>query len=192
MRNKLIIIFATFMFLIGCTKDASQVSLTRISTGDDTYNQILEIQVSNLKSTYLIDSPIPITIKIKNLGPKQTDTGTEFVDPDAQLFPYLTVWIEQDSNLKIEQINLPIENRVLIKQSETFEYYVDLSKVKALSLPGQYDVSIGHKNDIITDIGDWTGTLRSRSQKIKIIKKQLICWDASALCPLSQGLDLFG
>lgn len=181
MRNKQLFVSVTLLVLIGCAKKPSgqaptdkptEASRIGISSGYDTYNRVLEIQVSDLASTYLVGSPIPITVQIKNLGPKQSDSEVQSVHPGAQLFPFLTVWVEQNSKLTTESINLPIENRIWIKQGETFERSVDLSNVKALSSPGQYNISIGHENYAITDIGDWTGTLRSRSQKIKIVEKE--------------------
>lgn len=182
MRNKAIIVISVFLTIAGCVKNPSLEPSTNISheashveksTGDDTYDRILEIQVSNLDSTYQVGSPIPITIQIKNLGPKQSGSETQSVHPGAQLFPFITVWVEQNSKLTTENISLPIENRIWIKQGETFERSVDLSKIEALSSPGEYHVSIGHENGDIKDLGDWTGILRSRSQRINIVEKKL-------------------
>jgi hypothetical protein len=145
---------------------------TALSTGEDTYKRVLEIAVSDLDSTYPVGSPIRITVQIKNHGPKGPGTSTHSVHPTAQLFPHLTVWVEKDAKLSLEQLSLPIENRILIKQGETFEHSVDLAKVRLLSTPAKYLVSVGHWNDMVTDIGDWTGTLRSRSQTIVVEKKE--------------------
>jgi len=145
---------------------------TALSTGEDTYKRVLEIAVSDLDSTYRAGSPIRITVQIKNHGPKGPGTGAQPRHPTAQLFPHLTVWVEKDNKLSSEQISLPIENRILIKQGETFEHSVDLAKVRLLSAPGKYLVSVGHWNGLITDIGDWTGTLRSRSQTIVVEKNE--------------------
>lgn len=145
---------------------------TALSTGEDTYKRVLEIAVSDLDSTYRVGSPIRVTVQIKNHGPKGPGTSTHPAHPTAQLFPHLTVWVEKDAKLSSEQLSLPIENRILIKQGETFEYSVDLAKVRLLSAPAKYLVSVGHWNDMITDLGDWTGTLRSRSQTIVIEKNE--------------------
>jgi hypothetical protein len=145
---------------------------TTLSTGEDTYKRVLEIAVSDLDSTYQVGSPIRITVQIKNHGPKGPGTNAQPRHPTAQLFPHLTVWVEKDAKLSSEQLPLPIENRIWIKQGETFEHSVDLAKVRLLSAPGKYLVSVGHWNYMITDLGDWTGTLRSRSQTIVVEKNE--------------------
>jgi hypothetical protein len=140
------------------------------SIGQDTYNRLLEVQVSDLAHKYQV---IPITVQITNLEPQEPpDADVPSKHPTAQLFPHFAVWIEENSKLMTERITLPIENRIWFKQDETFERSVDLSTVEILSAPGEYVVSIGHENDVITDLGDWTGTLRSRSQTIVIKEKE--------------------
>ncbi len=157
---------------------------TALSTGEDTYKRVLEIVVSDLDSTYRAGSPIRITVQIKNHGPKGLRTSAQPGHPTAQLFPHLTVWVEKDDKLSSEQLPLPIENRILIKQGETFEYSVDLAKVRLLSDLGKYLVSIGHRNDLIGDLGDWTGTLRSRSQTI-VVEKNEPGWVSKLFVPVS-------
>jgi len=157
---------------------------TALSTGEDTYKRVLEIAVSDLDSTYQAGSPIPITVQIKNHGPKGLSNSAQPGHPTAQLFPHLTVWVEKDDKLSSEQLPLPIENRILIKQGQTFEYSVDLAKVRLLSAPGKYLVSVGHWNSLITDIGDWTGTLRSRSQTI-VVEKNEPDWVSKLFMPVS-------
>lgn len=193
MKKNTIFLLAS-LTLLGCAKNrpengaAPAVSLnepaTALSTGEDTYKRVLEIAVSDLDSTYRAGSPIPITVQIKNHGPKGLRTSAQPGHPTAQLFPHLTVWVEKDDKLSFEQLPLPIENRILIKQGRTFEYSVDLAKVRLLSAPGKYLVSVGHWNSLITDIGDWTGTLRSRSQTI-VVEKNEPGWVSKLFVPVS-------
>lgn len=142
-----------------------------LSTGQDDYKRVLSIAVSDLASEYKLGESIPITVKITNLGSKGGDTAVRSAHATAQLFPHLTVWVEKDGQVSVERLSLRIENRIWIKQGQSFERIVDLSHVPALSFPGEYIVSIGHQNSIIKDYGDWTGTLRSRRQKIRINRK---------------------
>jgi hypothetical protein len=176
MNRSISIVPACLIVLCGCARTPttdSSATLGARSTGQDTYNRLLEVQVSDFAGTYQVGAPIPVTVRISNLGPQESrDADVPSKHPTAQLFPHLTVWIEQNSKVRSEQMALPIENRIRIKQTETFERQVDLSKAKILSTPGEYEVSIGHENGFISDLGDWTGTLRSRAQTIVTKKKE--------------------
>lgn len=171
--NRLTIIALACVTAVGCaTAPDSRIGLERgtapsRSTGFDTYNRVLEVRVSDLAKRYRLGSPIPITVRITNLGPRDSgDSDIPSKHPTAQLFPHLTVWVEKDGRVLSERFPLPIENRIRIKKGQTFERTVDLSLVRLLSTAGKYLVSVGHWNGAITDLGDWTGTLRSRSQAI--------------------------
>lgn len=171
--NRLVIIAAACVAAIGCATapnghvGVARGTATARSTGLDTYNRVLEVWVSNLAKRYRLGSPIPITVRITNLGPRDSrDSDIPSKHPTAQLFPHLTVWVEKDGKVLSERLPLPIENRIRIKKGEIFERSVDLSEVRLLSTAGKYLVSVGHWNYFVTDIGDWTGTLRSRSQPI--------------------------
>ena len=130
-----------------------------LSVGEDSYNRALGVSITDLQPTYIAGSKIAATVRIKNHGPPKTDPPPKH--PQVQLFPHLTLWIKQNSNLTTERIRLPIENRIRIKQGETFERTIDLSEMDVLTTPGEYHVAIGHENWVTTDLGDWTGTLRT-------------------------------
>ncbi len=176
MKRPVSIVINCLIVLCGCARaptSNSPAARSARSTGQDTYDRLLEVQVSDLSKVYQVSSPILATVWITNLGPQQPrDADVPSKHPQAQLFPHLTVWVHQDSKLTSERMALPIENRIRIKQGETFERQVDLSTFTILSTPGEYEVSIGHENDLITDLGDWTGRLRSRSQTIVIKAKE--------------------
>ena len=126
---------------------------------------LLRVWVSDLKPVYTLGKSIPLTVRIRA---RRNPEGTDRADRGAQLFPFLTVWVESESGLKIEQIALPIENRLHIKVGETFERRIDLARAQALKEPGTYEASVGHQNGLVKDIGDWLGTLRSRSQSVQV------------------------
>jgi len=147
------------------TRSQPDVPKVDLSTGKDTYGRVLGISVSDIGGTYRFGSQIPITVRITNCTPAKAE------HPRAQLFPHLTVWVKLNQTLTTDKIKLPIENRIGINPGETFVQSVDLSLVSLFSAPGKYDVSIGHENGDIEDIGDWTGTLRSRTQSIEIKNK---------------------
>lgn len=140
----------------------------------DSYRRVLSIRVSDLAEEYVVNEPIPITVCIKNHHQELHENDEDPGHPQAQLFPFLTVWVEKSPDRKpwSQGIDLPIENRIWIRPCDTFTYTVDLSGVKRLSQPGTYTVSIGHRNSMVLDMGDWTGILRSRNQTIRIFARQ--------------------
>lgn len=138
--------------------------------GEDGYHRILGVRLNQLKTSYIVGSKIPATIHIKNHGPPKTGQPPEH--PDAQLFPHVTVWVKQGSKFVPESIRLPILNRILIKHGATFKRTIDLSKLKVFAKPGEYKVAVGHENGVVTDLGDWTGTLRTRPKTIVIKPKK--------------------
>ena len=137
----------------------------RFSTGDDSYERVLSIKVSEFEKNYKVGKTIPVTVHITNHGPKP---GSEGKHPTAQLFPVLTMWVEVDGKTQSVQIKLPIKNRLLIKKGAAFTHTVDLSNVSLLKKAGRYTVSLGQFSFVSTDLGDWTGVLRSREQRINI------------------------
>jgi hypothetical protein len=143
------------------------------STGQDMFRRVLALKVSDLEKEYRVGAPILITLDIINYAQELDQDGKKPGHPGAQLFPFITVWVKDSTSGKevSSNVKLPIENRIHIKPGETFTHTIDLSKLKELSKPGLYDVSVGHWNFITKDIGDWTGTLRSRPQTIRIVPR---------------------
>jgi len=180
MRNRSVIAIVACLAILGCVGEPPSESRPlsvepnkaeiALSTGEDDYNRVLGISVTDLEGAYSVGSKIPITVRITDRGAADANQSSKY--PTAQLFPHLTVWIEKNSELTTDRIPLPIENRIWIKRGETFEREIDLSRVKSLSVPGEYEVSIGHENWTVKDLGDWTGTLRSRSQTIVIKNRE--------------------
>ena len=143
---------------------------TLSTTNIDSYGRVLGIKVSNLEWRYNTGDPMPITVSIRNYGSRPTESSSGHIRHGAQLYPFITVWVREDVNeyaLK-KNVKLPIENRFHIGMKESFECEIDLSKVKMLSKPGTYFISVGHRNCATTDIGDWMGILRSREQMVWI------------------------
>lgn len=115
----------------------------------------LRCKVSALTGTHLVGEPIPVTVSIENLGVPDRPHG------GAQLFPHIDLWIKRAGWEKHVNIKLDIKNRLSIRKNDTFSHSIDLSKIADLTVPGEYAVSGGHSNGFVTDIGDWTGTVRS-------------------------------
>jgi hypothetical protein len=143
------------------------------STGQDMYRRVLALTVTDLEKEYTVGAPILITLDIINYAQELAQDGRKPGHPKAQLFPHLTVWVKDSTSGKetSSNIKLPFESQFHIEPGETFTHTIDLSKVKTLAQPGLYDVSVCHRNGIVLDIGDWTGTLRSRPQTIRIVPK---------------------
>ena len=181
MNHMFVILFAaaTCLVFLGCeeelpyavhqTDESTDKEIPNLSEGQDDYSRVLEVGMTDLEASYFVGSEIPVTIRIKNHGPPKTNLPPRH--PHAQLRPHLTVWVECDSKITSERFPLPIENRIWIKQEEMFEYTIDLSELKSFANPGEYDVAIGHQNWLVTDLGDWTGTLRSKTQTVRINTK---------------------
>ncbi len=143
------------------------------STGLDSYKRVLALTVTDLDEEYAVGAPILITLDIINYAQELDEDGSKPGHPQAQLFPFITVWVKDSTSGKETgaKIKLPIENRIWIEPGETFTHTMDLSKAETLEKPGLYDVSVGHRNGMVLDMGDWTGTLRSRPQTIRIVPK---------------------
>ena len=137
---------------------------------DDDYGRVLGVKVSNLEWRYNAGDSMPITVSIRNYGSRFSESDSRRVRHGAQLYPFITVWVREDVNehARKERVRLPIENRFHVRMKESFECEIDISKVKMLSKPGTYFISVGHRNCATTDIGDWMGILRSREQMVWI------------------------
>lgn len=115
----------------------------------------LRCKVGVRTGTYWVAEPIATTITIENLGTPDSADGR------AQLFPHLDLWVRRAGWEKHVTVHLNIKNRLCIKKGEKFTHSLDLSETVDLDVPGEYAVSAGHSNYIVTDLGDWTGTVRS-------------------------------
>lgn len=102
-------------------------------------------------------------LEVRNNGSRTSERH------EAQLLPYLTVWIEDDGLACERTIPLNMDNRLLINPDETWQHEVDLGKELSLQ-PGSYTIAVGHHNMIVEDLGDWTGTLRSEPLEIRIVQ----------------------
>lgn len=127
------------------------------STGRDDYDRTLLIRTNDFSGSYGEGGPIPVRVEIRWPGASQ----------GVQLFPHLTVWVEHGGRLRTENVPLAIPNRLLIREGQTWRHEFDLARAVKLQ-PGVQSVSVGHENFIVTDLGDWTGTLRSRAQVVRV------------------------
>lgn len=144
--------------------DAGPVGWTK-STGRDDYQRTLGIRTNRFGGVYAADQPIAVSVEICNFGPE--DAGS--VHPSAQLFPHLDAWIEVGGKKSHHLIPLDIENRVQIKKGAKFVRLLDLRRVIPLDEPGEYRISLGQDNSFVTDLGDWTGSLRSPEYVVRIV-----------------------
>jgi hypothetical protein len=153
-------------------KLAASAKMT-FSTGEDMYRRVLALKVSDLEGECKVGAPILISLDIINYAQELDQDGKKPGHPSAQLFPHLTVWVKDSTSGKevSSNIKLPFESQFHIKPGEAFTHTIDLSKVETLTKPGLYDVSVGHSNFMVLDMGDWTGMLRSRPQTIRIVAK---------------------
>jgi len=135
------------------------------STRRDDYRRRLGIRTNQFGGVYAADQPIAVSIEIRNFGP----ADPQGAHPRAQLFPHLDAWIEVGGKTSYHMIPLEFENRLWIEQGEKFVRLLDLRSVIPLDEPGEYRISLGHENAFITDLGDWTGSLRSEEHVVRIV-----------------------
>lgn len=139
-----------------------------MSTGRDDYARIIGVRTNQFGGVYADDQPIAVSVEIRNFGPVDPDGP----HPEAQLFPHLDAWIEVGGRSFHHPIPLGIENRLWIEKGDTFVNLVDLKKVLPLDTSGEYRISLGHENHFVSDLGDWTGSLRSPDLTV-VIKRSV-------------------
>jgi hypothetical protein len=115
----------------------------------------LRCKVAAGAGEYVLGQGIPLTLTIENLG------TPDHADGAAQLFPSVDIWARRAGWEKHVTVKLDIPNRLRIKRGDRFVYRLDLAEVLDMTAAGEYSVSAGHLNFIVSDSGDWTGTVRS-------------------------------
>jgi len=108
---------------------------------------------------FIAGEPMPVRLDIECVGTEEGHDG-------AQLFPHVCFWLDG----RPERIPLPVENRVKILKGKIYSRHFDLKEIFAeIEKPGKYALAGGHSNDLVTDIGDWTGDLRSWRIMIEVL-----------------------
>ncbi|MEM7390898.1 MAG: hypothetical protein AAF492_01015 [Verrucomicrobiota bacterium] len=113
------------------------------------------------------NQPPIVSLEIRNAGVPETHAGS------AQLFPHLVLEAERNGWVKEVDIKLDIPNRVWIRKDETFNTKVRIDRWLDVEQPGVHTISLGHRNHMISDIGDWFGDVRSPPLKIRVTRKNL-------------------
>lgn len=94
----------------------------------------LDLRLETPKSSYLQYAPIPITVKLKNLGAESLDLG------DAQDAPWLEMIVQSIDGLLIRSDQALAPPKVVLQPGETRDLVLDLAPHFLVREPGGYRV----------------------------------------------------
>ena len=124
------------------------------------------------QTRFVVGQPVPARLEIECV--EGYVEGYAGYHQRSQLFPHVDVWWDAGPDwgkrpLRGVTVKLPIENRLIIRQGETFKHEFDLAKVLSIKAPDRYRVMAGHDNAGSKDIGDWTGDVRSEAIQFDVL-----------------------
>lgn len=104
------------------------------SAFSDQVSAQLDLRLETPKSSYLQYAPIPITVKLKNLGAESLDLG------DPQETPWLEMIVQSIDGLLIGSDQALVPPKVVLQPGETRDLALDLAPHFLVREPGGYRV----------------------------------------------------